>query len=516
MPKIVIKETAKVTAARGEYENFTVVVLGPINEASKIEKFDNSGVCEFTDQTIFKDTVGLIAATTISSTAKAPEEITGEGIVTYTLTDNANDKLAFNNLASLNGVYYLKEPKTAADTDYGYLKSTTHKYTKITNDSEFTAGTYVMLKSEGSDVVSYSQYGNQIAYELLGLGYTVLYRAFYPSDYSESDTSDLVKALVGKNIVSMSNLGNYEKCWSLLEDKAEYDFRYALSGIIEGDVLIGEKTVSQCISALCDKRGDCTALIDIDASKYNGTNQVTAVNNIKESLSGVTASEYTALFAPYVVYDMKVPSEYNSNTTFPASFHYLACAAKAFENYREWYAVAGYTRGISKYKIVNVGCVFGENAINTLEPRNSDNGVDKAVNLIVKIKNNFYLWGNRTAYELVNSSSENGDLNAKHFLNIRQLCTTIKKQVYVACRRFTFDPNSDVLWLNFCNAIKPTLEKMRADQGIEDYKLIKVKNVKKATLQARIRIVPIEAVEDFEIELFLENSINGTVVEEKE
>jgi hypothetical protein len=163
MPKIVIKETAKVTAARGEYENFTVVVLGPINEASKIEKFDNSGVCEFTDQTIFKDTVGLIAATTISSTAKAPEEMTGEGIVTYTLANNANDKLAFNNLASLNGVYYLKEPKTTADTDYGYLKSTTHKYTKITNDSEFTAGTYVMLKSEGNDVVSYSQYGNQIA-----------------------------------------------------------------------------------------------------------------------------------------------------------------------------------------------------------------------------------------------------------------------------------------------------------------------------------------------------------------
>ena len=75
MPKIVIKETANVTAARGEYENFTVVVLGPINGASKIEKFDSNGVCEFTDQTTFKNTVGLIAATTISSTAEAPEEV---------------------------------------------------------------------------------------------------------------------------------------------------------------------------------------------------------------------------------------------------------------------------------------------------------------------------------------------------------------------------------------------------------------------------------------------------------
>jgi hypothetical protein len=53
------------------------------------------------------------------------------------------------------------------------------------------------------------------------------------------------------------------------------------------------------------------------------------------------------------------------------------------------------------------------------------------------------LWGNRTAHML--ESEGMGDLVASHFLNIRQLCTTIKKQVYVACRRFTFDPNSNVL-----------------------------------------------------------------------
>jgi hypothetical protein len=168
-----------------------------------------------------------------------------------------------------------------------------------------------------------------------------------------------------------------------------------------------------------------------------------------------------------------------------------------------------------------VGCKFGESAIDILEPRNykGDGYPSRAVNLIVKIKNSYFLWGNRTAYKLGDAMSiTEGDLRASHFLNIRQLCSTIKKQVYVACRRFTFDPNSDLLWLNFCNAIRPTLERMKADQGITDYKFVKVKSSKKALLTAKIRIVPIEAVEDFDINIYLEDSISGvtTGIEEDE
>jgi hypothetical protein len=68
--------------------------------------------------------------------------------------------------------------------------------------------------------------------------------------------------------------------------------------------------------------------------------------------------------------------------------------------------------------------------------------------------------------------------------------------------------------VNELDARTRAVEKMRADQGIADYKLIKVK-APKATLKAKIRIVPIEAVEDFEIDLFLEDSLNGTVIAEQ-
>ena len=60
--------------------------------------------------------------------------------------------------------------------------------------------------------------------------------------------------------------------------------------------------------------------------------------------------------------------------------------------------------------------------------------------------------------------------------------------------------------------IRPTLEKMKADQGITDYKIVRVQSKERAVLKARIRVVPVEACEDFYIDLALEDSIAGTTV----
>lgn len=54
---------------------------------------------------------------------------------------------------------------------------------------------------------------------------------------------------------------------------------------------------------------------------------------------------------------------------------------------------------------------------------------------------------------------------------------------------------------------------MKSNQGIEDYYFIKkLDTTKKATFGAILRIVPTEAVEDFNLDLTLENSIAGTTV----
>ena len=371
----------------------------------------------------------------------------------------------------------------------------------------------IIPASGETEAVMAKHYGNQIAYELIELGYTVLYKKV-----TETTASDLKE----------------DTFWAALKDKSIYDFRYVLSGFI------GQPEVDAAIARLAHStynseenedngRGDCVALIDIPDIYYTADNKtqaeaVTAIKGYVNTLSGENVSPYVAYFAPYVdyIFDKKVLNIYGedngSSLRFPASFHYLACAAKAAENYNEWYAIAGYNLGISNLAIKGVGCRFGDQAVRALQPRYKklSGGIQCAVNLIETIRGSYYLWGNRTAKALGDENGDEADLKASHFLNIRQLCSSIKKQIYITCRRHTFNPNSDLLWGDFCADIRPLLEKMKGDQGVRDYRFIKVKVNQKALLKAIIRIVPIEAVEDFDVTLTLEDSLSGILIDDED
>ena len=366
---------------------------------------------------------------------------------------------------------------------------------------------------EGKDAnnISQAQMGNQIAWELLGLGYTVLFKKINPKETLASQLCD-------------------STFWAPLKDKSVFNFRYVMTGgyysveamkqIIDLATFHNNKASLENSETLMDQsngRGDCIALCDLDEASFGISSSADIellarnMGNAAKAISN--ANEYTAIFAPRVTYVMSDDSvePWNKNKTFPASFHYLACAALAFGRYSEWYAVAGYQRGISSYSIENTSVKVGEILVNTLAPRIANDFTTKSINLILHERGNYYLWGNRTAYAL-----NKAGILFSHFLNIRQLCTTIKKTLYTACRQFTFDPHSDLLWINFVNSIKPTLEAMRADQGIRGYKITRVANDKKALLTANIRIVPIEAVEDFDINIYLEDSLTGIVVNANE
>ena len=281
---------------------------------------------------------------------------------------------------------------------------------------------------------------------------------------------------------------------------------------------LAEYVAPEAGSAELPGRGDCIALVELDKNTYitddsKGQPEKAIIESIN-CCTGINAGngKYCAVTVPSVYYKMAEDAAFGNNKEFPGAFHYLSCFMQSLKKgYAEWYAAAGYNRGTSSFVIDHTEVKLGEIAINALEPRanTADGGPKFACNVIANFRGSYYLWGNRTAYE-VGSVEGGGDLIASHFLNIRQLCTTIKKQLYVACRRFTFDPNSDTLWYNFVNAIRPTLEAMKADQGVRDYQILRVTTDKKATLKAKIRIIPIEAVEDFDLTIDLEDSFGET------
>ena len=408
------------------------------------------------------------------------------------------DKTALNNYNKDGGLLTISE---AVLRDYfkqgielvGKDSPWDTQYKKIT-DFEDTYGDIKFSLGKNGAKVDLNHYGNQIAYELLGLGYTILYKK------------------LPERLADIQDDGY----WEVLEDKVMYDFRYLLTGFLTGD-----GAVRDCITTVANHRGDCLALLDIDENCYAGAKTFRQVITDMKNDATVT-SQYAAYFAPTVTYKMSLSETeaeaFNENKTFPASFHFLACASKAHINSNEWSAIAGYTRGVSDLQIDAVGYNFGSRAINALAPRNTAataetfGASDVAINLIANERGNYYIWGNRTAYALAKE-----DLKASHFLNVRELCTSIKKLVFVACRKLTFDPNSETLWINFKSKITPLLNLMKADQGILDYKFEKVNpGAQKGILKAKIRIVPIEAVEDFEITLVLEDNLNGGTAVEAE
>ena len=546
MPKSIIREFDNSTTGSILSSNFSVLVPGYINPEKDTEElknlakatgiyYEDSKIYVLDSQAVFTKFVGKYGGNK-EPVAPEPEILhTGLSGIQQYQTQPTIDEVRdyYLNEETVDYKYYTGTSIETTDPDYGkngYLLKTftfetgneTYKFKPVkakdlieefkTPDELATTTTDVYFKIKNSKVgatnTSVDHIGNQIAYELLGLGYTVYFKVLSTNSPALDQLSD-------------------SKFWEPLKQKSVYRIRYLTSGGCYDSKVVEEM---QKIAYVNNKakiedvdvygkevgRGDVIVLADIDESATDIVNATTKEALLKAfgkeaaKFSG-NGGKFTAVFAPRVAYDFGYSEDdvYSNDQLFPASFHYLACAAYAQERYAEWYAVAGYTRGICGKPIKYLTKTFGDVDVNTLCPRVvNDYATGAAINLIITERGNYYLWGNRTAEPL------NADgLKFSHFLNIRQLCCTLKQVLYEATRKFTFEPNSDLLWINFVNAIKPTLEAMEADQGISGYKISRVATDKKALLVAKVRIVPIEAVEDFDISIYLEDSLSGIIVD---
>ena len=310
--------------------------------------------------------------------------------------------------------------------------------------------------------------------------------------------------------------------WKVLEDKSLYNVRFLTTGAYAC-------SSSSDMVACAANRGDCIALID--HANPTGEYDVDEIRNeIGSYITGVDSeasdpASFAAAFTPWI------KTNFTGDEYVPASFGYLLAYARSIKSNPLWKAVAGVQRGVIpeltdvSYKLSNAECEVLQARATTDEVGLDDAGdnIGFAINPICLRRYsgfnggaNYVINGNRTLH--VNKSIETnvyGDLIATSFLNVRALITEISKTLYDASVAFTFEQNNDILWINFKSMITPLLNKMQSSEGIEGYRLDRVITDKKARLCARLVIVPIEAVEDFEISIYLENSLDEpiTIVE---
>lgn len=203
------------------------------------------------------------------------------------------------------------------------------------------------------------------------------------------------------------------------------------------------------------------------------------------------------------------------NTTLDAHEAYVLAFLNNLNNgYAAWNAVAGATRGLvpGNYEVDGF---LKESEIDDMQLRvYKDEASCIAINPIVNMNPwGTRIWGNRTCLPNKNVTNAgtpdpNSDqLVASSFASIRILICDIKKALYKAARRCQFEQNSDVLWVNFTSQVNTLLEQMKQSYGIAAYRWTREATTERAKIKAVLRIVPVEAVEDFDLTIELADSL---------
>lgn len=402
--------------------------------------------------------------------------------------------------------HYTLTIKLAQSAEFG-VSEKVETFDFVLSDSA-TSGSIILYSDIDSSIVD-------IAWNIVGTPAAVPEAKLSdPADYTTNDefsVSDIYTAFLDSADTEGSKL-------YVLEDKGEYQIKFLTLGAypcFEFGTADSYPVFDNIIEAAA-KRGDCIALVDhtnksdrklqtevssgsvyASLSSYVKKRNMTIVRKGGDSEDGYT---YGAMFTPYATY--RLSTQNNAQYILPASFGYLSAFAASTQTNPNWYAAAGVSRGIPSGLIG-----LSQNITNAIadlyQPRNN-----VAINCITNIKPYGYtIWGNRT----LKNNSTDGDLKALSFLNIRVLTCDLKKTLYQACKRYTFENNTDIMWLNFKSQIEPTLAKMLSGNGIASYQIIKVATTKKATIEAIIRLVPIEPVEDWYITIELTDGVEANI-----
>lgn len=346
-----------------------------------------------------------------------------------------------------------------------------------------------------------------------------------PSDTTPRRALVMAKALLGlgMNVLYVGYLKAPSKIdWSsLIGSRSDKELRFVCSGDFPGvDELDKIKA--------CATYGGCLALSDIAETITPTSGQTIAeaiqstfagyINYGKEHVLSDAIACYGAGFAPWGKYDDTIVADDFVDTYFPASFAYLLSFANSVIVSRNpvGFAVAGKERGLipgyvqSKY-------TFDDADIDVLQRKTSDitslddiGGV--AVNPICFIRTiGNVVWGNRTLKPNTNDTKIKSKLTWSSFLNVMQVVLTITDTAWLTSKEFTFEQNTDVLWVNYRARLSRTLDKLQSDFEIADYRIDKLPSEGRARLCTQINIVPIEAVEDFKINVNLSDSISVSV-----
>lgn len=266
-----------------------------------------------------------------------------------------------------------------------------------------------------------------------------------------------------------------------------------------------EPEVIDALTALCNYRGDCMAIID--PPKDLNPQEVVAWSNgigVDETETPKLDNEFFATYYPWV----QVRSPISSSSIWcPPSVVVASQWCFSDSKSEQWFAPAGYgsaQRGVLD-SVSDIAYELSKEDRDLIYSNTDDNVINPIAKFIGK---GCVLWGNKTT-KRTPDFAQNSCTTA---LNVRRLLNYIRKVVTNVSLNTLFEPNEKTSWSAWKLACEPYFRAIKINRGLDDYKLIMDETTvteedrKAGRAPAIIWVKPIRAIEYIPMTLYATES----------
>jgi hypothetical protein len=257
-----------------------------------------------------------------------------------------------------------------------------------------------------------------------------------------------------------------------------------------------------------EERADCLAIIDIQNAYTPDTeNSASAeARNVGNTpAAAVTAlqarsinNSYGATYYPWI---RITDTQANQTLWAPPSVAAMGVLSTTDRLQAPWFAPAGFTRGGLSEGAAGIPVVEVSRRLTSDE---RDNLYEANINPIAKFPaEGIVIFGQKTLQQTASALDR---------INVRRLMIFLKREISFIASRLLFAPNTQLTWDRFLGQATPVLEGVKADFGVEDFKLILDDStttpdlIDRNIIYAKLFVKPTRAAEFFAIDFVVTNS----------
>lgn len=301
-----------------------------------------------------------------------------------------------------------------------------------------------------------------------------------------------------------------------LLDRNQCDVKLLLCDSADTEETDGQvdKPTLQLTAEIAAARRDCAVIYGRTCSETTPTwtwseTESQILNTALTPTEDAFLSKETYAYAGKYVIPVEANNLKSGESVIPAEFMYANAYLTSINNGNaEWLTIAGSSRGACSISDLSCGPVT-ESTLNTIQASTKDT---RSINPILNANPwGVRIWGARTALPIQTDDEGNAKIVASNFANIRILLCDLKKRLYKASKKYQFDQNTDVLWVQFKSYVNTLLDEMKLSYGIAGYRWEKItEGVANNKLACTLQIVPVEPVDDFDITIDLSDTLTVT------